>query len=163
MSRSGLGIVSLLLALAGGEALDGGFQLGREPVCEPFLGLLGCSGELLPPGPAALRAEVVERDGARDLAEPGARRAAPRVEPVPEAQRALERLAGQVLGREAVSGEPGEIAVDVVEVRLGRLREARHTSYTPPWPGHVTPSVPGPPDADASRGQSPGLVCVVRV
>ena len=68
---------------------------------------------------------MVERDGARNLAEPGALRAAARVVAVPEPQRALERLAGEVLGEEAVAGEPDEVAVDVVEVALGRLPRSR--------------------------------------
>ena len=75
---------------------------------------------------------MVEGDRARDLAEPGALRAAARVVAVPEAQRALERLAREILGEEAVAGEPDEVAVDVVEVALGGLCEAVHTAHTPP-------------------------------
>ena len=47
------------------------------------------------------------------------------VEPVPEPEGALERLAGQLLGYEPVRGEPREVAVHVIEVLLGRLLE-RH-------------------------------------
>src|SRR5262249_53471624 len=71
--------------------------------------------------------EVVERDRPRDLAEPGARRAAALVEAVPEPKRALERLPGEVLGEEPVAREPGEVAVHVVEGALGRLGESGHT------------------------------------
>ena len=54
-----------------------------------------------------------------------------RVEAVPEPQRPLERLAGEILGDEAVAREPDEVAVDVVEVALGGLRERVHVVHTP--------------------------------
>src|SRR5207253_5156056 len=126
------------LALAGGQAEQRGLELGREPFGNALLEDLGHRYELLALHAPPLGAEVVERDRARDLAEPGADRPAPLVEAVPEPQRALERLAGEILGGEAVAGEPGEVPVDVVQVRLGRLREARHAVYTPPGPAHVT-------------------------
>src|SRR5436305_3235733 len=106
------------LALAGGERAQRGLERGREALGDALLEPLRHRGELLAPGAAPLAAEVVERDRARDLAEPCARRSARRVVAVPEPERALERLAGEVLGDEAVAGEPGEVAVDVVEVPL---------------------------------------------
>ena len=74
---------------------------------------------------------MVERDGARDLAEPRARGAALGVEAVPQPQRALEGLRGKVLRGEAVACEPGEVAVDVVEMPFGCLREG-HARCTAP-------------------------------
>ena len=119
------------LALAGGQsAASAASSSGERPSAKRSSNALVRRGELLAPRAAALGAEVVERDGARDLAEPGPRRAARGVEAVPEPQRALERLAGQVLGDAAVAGEPGEVAVDVVEVRLGSLAKASsHVFY----------------------------------
>ena len=118
------------LALAGGERAQGGFEVGREPFDEALLDPVVLGGELLAPRAPALGAEVVERDRARDLAEPGAGGAAVRVEAVPEPQRPLERLAGEVVGGGAVAGEPGEVAVDVVEVRPRRPgRRSSHGSY----------------------------------
>src|SRR5581483_5717914 len=128
------------LALAGGERAERGLELRREAVRQRLLVSLRDGGALLPPQPAALGAEVVERDRAGELAEPGAWRAAALVEAVPEPQAALERLRGEVLGHEPVAREPGEVAVDVVEVPLGGLREG-HACHTPPVDGssHVWP------------------------
>ena len=75
---------------------------------------------------------MVERGRARHLAEPGAGRAALRVDPVPEPQRALERLGGELLGRRAIGGEPREVAVHVVEVVLGSLGERQLTPHASP-------------------------------
>ena len=80
---------------------------------------------------------MVERDGARDLAEPGAGGAAVGVEAVPEPQRALERLAGEVVRGRPVACEPGEVAVDVVEVRFGSLGES-HLGRTTPQLGFMS-------------------------
>ena len=88
------------------QASERRLELGREPFDERLLVAVGNGGQLLATAPAALGAEVVERDRPRHLAEPGPRRAACRVEPVPEPQRALERLGGEVLGGEPVAGEP---------------------------------------------------------
>ena len=63
-----------------------------------FVEALVRRGELLTVRAAALGAEVVERDGARNLAEPGLSRAAGRVEAVPEPEGPLERRAGQLVG-----------------------------------------------------------------
>ena len=139
------------LALAGGEPAERRFEVGREALDEALVDPLGRRGELLAPGAPALGAEVVERDGARDLAEPGAGGAALRVEAVPEPQRALERLAGQVLGRRPVAGEPGEVAVDVVEVPLGGLREGHPPVTTPPGGRRHT----FVPDTGSDPGQTP--------
>src|SRR4051794_8475602 len=116
--------------LACAQAAQPGLELGREAVGELLLERLGRRGELLAPHAAALGAEVVEGDRARDLAEPGPGGAALRVEAVPQPQRALERLAGEVLGHEAVAREPREVAVDVVQVALGGVGEA-HARPTP--------------------------------
>src|SRR3954454_1803442 len=89
-------------------------------------------GELLAARPAPLGPEVIQRDGARDLAQPRLRRAAGGVEAVPEAKGALERRAGQVLRDATVAGEPGEVAVHVVEVLLGSLGERHLACSTPP-------------------------------
>src|SRR3982751_4832984 len=51
------------LALACRQRLDGGFELGREPFGEMLLEALVRRGQLLAFRPAALGAEVVERDG----------------------------------------------------------------------------------------------------
>src|SRR5439155_12308579 len=101
---------------------------------------LGDRGMLFAAKAPALGTEVVERDSPRELAEPGPRRAAPLVEAMPEAEGTLERLGGEVLGDEAVAREPGEVAVDVVEVAFGRLREGCHFRDTPLCPAHVTPT-----------------------
>src|SRR3954454_3247250 len=111
------------LALAGGEHAERGLEVGCEALGEALLEALRDGGQLLAPGAAALAAEVVERHRARDLAEPRAGRPAPRVEAVPEPQRALERLARQVVRSRPVAGEPGQVPVHVVEVRLGCLGE----------------------------------------
>ncbi len=94
---------------------------GERPSIEPLVEALGRGGELLAAPAALLGAEVVERGGARDLAEPGARRAAGGVEAVPEPQRPLERLADEVLGDEPVAGEP----------RRGSRRRRRGASRRP--------------------------------
>ena len=86
------------LALAGRERAQGGLEVGREPFDEALLDPVVLGGELLAARAPALGAEVVERDRARDLAEPGAGGAAVGVEAVPEPQRPLERLAGEVVG-----------------------------------------------------------------
>src|SRR5262249_56810739 len=89
--------------------------------------------------------EVVEGGGAGELAEPGARAAAPGVEAAPQPQRLLERLGGQILGDAAIAGQVDEVAVDVVEMALDHGRKARnlgdrvHAGYTPPGHAHVTP------------------------
>src|SRR5439155_21447751 len=67
--------------------------------------------------------------------------AAARVVAVPEPERALERLAGEILGDEPVTGEPGQVPVDVVQVSLGSLREVRHVLDTPPAYPVVTHAV----------------------
>ena len=91
------------LALAGGEPPERRLEIGRETLREAGVEALVRSRELLAAAAAALGAEVVERDRARDLAEPGASGAALRVEAVPQPQRALERLAGQILRGSAVA------------------------------------------------------------
>ena len=64
------------LALAGGERGERRLEVGREAFGEALVDPLGHGGELLAARAPPLGAEVVERDGARDLAEPGLRRAA---------------------------------------------------------------------------------------
>src|SRR5689334_15126365 len=81
------------LALARGEDSQRCLQVCGEPFGEALLVALGHGGELLSPCAATLGAKVVERRRARDLEEPRARRAALRVEAVPEPERALEGLA----------------------------------------------------------------------
>ena len=78
------------------------------------------------------RISVVERNRPCDLAEPGLSGAAGRVESLPEAECALERRTGQLVGHGRVAREPGEIAVDVVEVGLGSLRKGHFMGHTPP-------------------------------
>ena len=115
----------------------GGLSSG-EPLDQLLVVTLRYGSDLLT-AYGMLRAEVIERDRARNLAEPRARRTAPFVKAMPELQRPFEGLAGEVLGGEAVAREPGEVAVDVVEVPLGRLRESGHAADTPPRGLHVTP------------------------
>ena len=55
----------------------------------------------------------------------------------------------EVLGDRAVPREPHEVAVDVVEVSLSGLREARHVTHTPPAP---------PPSQRPLRRERPPLV-----
>src|SRR5204863_9013915 len=66
--------------------------------------------------PPLLRAKMVERRRARELAEPGASAPAARVEPAPALERPGERLCCQVFGHVAVSGQVDEERVHVVEV-----------------------------------------------
>src|SRR5439155_21913980 len=106
-------------------------ELRCEPLRERLLVAVRDRGPFFAAQAPALGAEVVECDRAGELAEPRPRRAAPLVKAVPEAEGALEGLRREVLGDEAVAGEPGDVAVDVVEVPLGRLREA-HAWHTPP-------------------------------
>ena len=91
---------------------------------------------------ALLTAEVIERRRARELAEPGPRAAAARVEAVPALQGPGERLGCQVFGHVAVSGQVDEERVHVVEVALGHagevLRVRLHDGYTPRPGHHVT-------------------------
>src|SRR5579872_5139538 len=131
------------LALAGGQVPQRRLDLGREPFRERLVVAFRHGRKLLAAHAAPFGAEVIERDGARDLTEPRARRSPPLVEAVPQPQGALERLSGQVFGDEAVAGEPGEVPVNVVEVPLSRLREGGHTCTTPPGPRHVTPTAHG--------------------
>src|SRR5579862_367666 len=152
------------LALAGGQSEQCRFEVGREAFDEALVDPLGGRGELLPAGAPPLGEEVVERRGAGDLAEPGAGRSALRIEPRPEPQSAFERLAGQILGRRPVAREPHEVAVDVFEMPLGGLREARHTRPTPPPPrsSHRRPPPTCPERARRGserlpRCQAPGL------
>src|SRR6478752_5031850 len=105
------------LALSGGECGQSRFEVRRETFGEVLFDALVWRGELLAPRAAALGAEVVERDGARDLTEPGLGRPARGVEAVPEPQRPLE---------------PGEVAVHIVEVLLGSLGKRHLTCSTPP-------------------------------
>ena len=49
-----------------------------------------------------IRPKMVERHRARQLAEPGARAAAARVEAIPSPERPLERVDGEVFGEIAV-------------------------------------------------------------
>src|SRR5262249_31711640 len=107
-------------------------------------------GSLLAAQPSPLRAEVVERDRACELAQPRTWRAAALVEPVPQTQRTLERLGRQVLRDHTVAGEPGEVAVDVVQMTLGRLSEAP-ARHTPPRARRVTPIVRAARAASRSR------------
>ena len=100
----------------------------------------------LAPAAALLGAEVVERGRARELAEPGARAPAARVEAAPALQRPGERLGCQVFGHVSVSRQVHEECVHVVEVAFRRLREvlrARlhgvHTS-PPPHRRHISSS-----------------------
>src|SRR4029077_21212312 len=109
------------LAFAGRQDAQRRLEVGREAFREELVDALGHGGELLAPDAALLGAEVVEGHGACDLAEPRTSRAAPWVEAVPEPQSPLDRLAGQVVGRATVAGEPREVSIDVVQVRLCRL------------------------------------------
>src|SRR4051812_40619885 len=142
-------------ALARAQSAQAGLELGREALGEPGLERLGHGGELLPAHAALLGAEVVERDRARDLAEPGAGRAALGIEAVPQPQRPLECLGGEILGDEPVAGEPGQVAVHVVEVPLCRVSE-RHARPTPPAPvaSHVFARVSIAKDSVAGRKES---------
>src|SRR5262249_10506532 len=80
---------------------------------------------VLAPAPAPLRAKVIECDAPCDRAEPCASRSAPVVETAPRTKRALERVGREILGERRVARQHKEVAVDVVEVPLGRLRERR--------------------------------------
>ena len=64
------------LALAGGQRRERALELRREPAEEPVLGVVGLVGRVgtLATAAALLRAEMVERGRARELAQPGAAR-----------------------------------------------------------------------------------------
>src|SRR5262249_48536057 len=109
---------------------------------------------LLAPLAPGLGAEPVDSGGARDATEPGARRAATRVEAPPAPERPLECLRREILCCRAVACEVHEIAVDGVEMlrddfsegrgadatrRPDRCRERVHVRHTAPTPGTVTP------------------------
>ena len=113
---------------------DAPLERRGEPVGEAGLAdvelLLNRVG-VLAPAPPVLGAEVVERDGARDRAEPGVRARPPRIEPRPGAERLLEGDARQLLRELAVTREVGEVAVDVGEMPLGGLREVGSSLISP--------------------------------
>src|SRR5919199_1002109 len=87
------------LSLAGGELGERRLERRRQVAELPLLALrsLRGVGRLAAAAPI-LGAEVVEGGVARDVAEPGPRRGAARVEAAPRAERLLEGLAGQILG-----------------------------------------------------------------
>src|SRR5215212_493489 len=71
-------------------------------------------------------AQLVERRVARDAEQPGALAAAPRVEALALAKRALERLRGDVLGGAAVAQQRRDVGEDVVtRVAVERLEVQR--------------------------------------
>src|SRR5207247_6457342 len=97
------------LALAGGQARERALEPRREPAAEHLLVLdrFAHGIEILPPAAPLLGAEVVERAGAGDLAEPRLRARALRVEPLPRAERLLEGLGRQVLRERPLAGPVG--------------------------------------------------------
>ena len=116
------------LALAGCELEQSRVELGREPLERLVrrVARLGRPRSLLAPSPCGCRRgtgpSAVERAIARSQV-----RAVPRyrVELPPPAKRGLERLAGEILGERSVLREVEEVAVDVVEERLGDGGERR--------------------------------------
>ena len=76
-----------------------------------------------PSSPPSLRAEVVERLRAGQLAKPRALRAPAGVETLPAPERLLEGLPRQILSEDGIGGQKDEVAVDVVEMLLRHLRE----------------------------------------
>src|SRR5436190_7923590 len=106
--------------------------------------------------PPRLRPEVVERSGARELAEPGSGGPAPRIEAAPAAQSALESVDREVFGEGVVGGQVHEIGENVVEVLLGDGGEALllriHGLYTAPLA--VTSQRRGPQPRRPGRGRA---------
>src|SRR5207249_9966678 len=90
------------LALAGRERVQRCLELRRQSLGQRLVITIGYRRKFFAAQASPLGAEVVERDPARELAEPRPRRAAPLVESVPQAEGALERLRREVLGDEAV-------------------------------------------------------------
>src|SRR5436190_1186235 len=87
---------------ASGRVERGGEALGEARL----LGLRQLARErVLAADASPLRPEVVERDRAGELAEPGSGAAAGLVEAVPEADGALEGLGRQILREAAVAGQ----------------------------------------------------------
>ena len=121
-SRTRSAITSRSPALSDASAAS---SSGDSPSANDGLDALRRGAPLLAAAPPLLGAEPVERGRAGDLAEPGAGARASRVEAPPELQRLLERLGGEILGERRVARQVDEVAVDVVEVRLRRRREAR--------------------------------------
>src|SRR5262249_29152919 len=93
------------LALAGRQRRERTLELRREPPEEAVLDLVRELGgvRMLASSPPLLGAEVVESGGARDAAQPRLRAPPAWIEASPLAQRPLERLGGQLLGRLSVS------------------------------------------------------------
>src|SRR5438477_10197272 len=112
------------LALAGRQLSQRLLERAGQSVDELADELLTPAEGILPPSAARLRAEPVDRDVVRDLAQPRARRASARVEATPRAERLLECLGGEILGGRAVAGEVDEVAVDRVELLGDDLGEA---------------------------------------
>src|SRR5262245_2576035 len=99
------------LPLSGGQPRQRRFECRRQPLAEDLLRALGHRNRVaaLSPPPPVLRAKVVERRRARQLAEPRPRTAAPRVEAVPALARAGECLGRERLGGSFVSGQVHEL------------------------------------------------------
>ena len=87
------------LAIGGAQRRHRALELRREPELGRRRLSLRLRDRTLAAAAPLLGAEVVERGAARDRAEPRACRRARRIEPAPRAQRALERLGGEILGR----------------------------------------------------------------
>src|SRR5206468_5995864 len=139
-----------------GERRQCGLERRREALRERRLRDLVHSGRLLASPASGLGSEPVERRRARDPEQPGAWAAATWIETVPDTQRLLERLAGEILGENAVAREVDEVAVDVVEVRLRGGGEARSFGGPPPKPRerHGLHASSTPPLVPASPGRS---------
>ena len=93
--------------------------------------------------------EPVDGSGVGDATQPGARRAAARVEAPPAAERPLERLRREILRRRAVAGEIDEVAVDGVEILGDDVGERRSADATRGSDGcrqrvHVAHTAPEP-------------------
>src|SRR4051812_1110327 len=144
------------LALGRRQPSECAVERGGEALGEArLLGLRQLARErVLAADASSLGPEMVERDRAGELAEPGPGAAAGLVEAVPEADGALEGLGGQILREAAVAGQVGEVAVDVVQVlRRGLLERGHRRSYAAGGRG-VTGSARAAPSS-ARSGRRP--------
>ncbi len=87
-------------------------------------------------------AEPIERRRACDGEQPRTMCSAARIEPLPAAERRLERLARQVLGERPVLRQVQEVAVDVVEQLFGDRRERRRGQSVRRGASSVTACMP---------------------
>ena len=116
---------------AGQRGAHGGAALGRLGLAlGSGLVARGLGGQL---GAALAAAQLVERRVARDPEEPGALRAAARIERALLAKRALEGGRGDLLGGRAVAQQRGHVRVDRVRAAAVQRVERRRLTLAGAW------------------------------